>query len=732
MPNVIEILIKAKDEASKQIQAIGRSLGDVASSFRQIGLTAAAAGGALTGAMTLSAKSAIAFQKGMAEVATLVDESKVSMDGLRDAVLRLSAETGKSLSDVTQALYKVTSAGYEGADAIKFLEVAGKTAVAGVSSLSDAVDVLRTMLASYNLSADQASAVSDKLFKLVDQGIPTFSEWASTIGRVAGTAAQAGIPMDQMLAALASMSKTAPSAAQATTELAAVISSIIKPTDQAMRAAAEMGIQLDASALASKGLFGVLRDVERAVGDNAEALAELFTEEEAFRGVQRLLSGEMKDFEGTLRAMRDSAGSTEEAFRKQSETVAFLLSRIRALGEKGMIQLGSAILPAVRDALSGLLSLLEKVTDFFSSLPDPIQRFISIAGMLAGAIGAITGAAVLLLPQLIAFGKAIMTLLPLLSSLAGPIGIAVAAIGGLATAVVLLIKYWDQVKAGAKGFVEGMKTLFSNLGNWFKSLFSSIGDVFMGFLKMLTIKGAKAGIEQMKAGFAGIGEAVSQAFQTAADVAIETGQAIGSGAVALAKGVKDQFSKLMDGLKSKHEETGQRIEAKAKETAQARIQTEREAAAVSKKMMEQRLKMALENFKFEAQAHNMSIEEQIQALDRMRDEYSKYPDLVQKVDEQIIKLQAKLRDEIAAKIDELRAKRAEATQEWLANERARIGKLEGVYGKYSDEVIGQLQKLYTQAEALGADYYGSQEAKERALADLSQEINRRRAGALKE
>jgi len=732
MPNVIEILIKAKDQASKQIQALGKQVNATADSLRKIGFAATAAGGAISGAMALSVKSAVDFQKGMADVATLVDESKVSMQSLADAVLRISTETGKPLSDVTQALYKVTSAGYEGADAIKFLEVAGKTAVAGVSSLTDSVDVLRTMLASYNLSADQAAMVSDKLFKLVDQGIPTFGEWASSIGRVAGTAAQAGVPMDEMLAALATMSKTAPSAAQATTELAAVISSIINPTDQALKAAAEYGIQLDASALATKGLSGVLADLEKAIGGNVEALGEIFTEQEAFRGVQRLLAGDMKDFSQTLDSMRDSVGAADQAFQKQSETVSFLLSKIRALAQKGMVELGSSILPLVKDALSSLLSVLEKVVGFFSNLPAPLQKFIAIATAVAGAIAGITGAALVLLPQLVAFGQAIAAVAPLLAGLAGPIGIAVAAIGGLATAVVLLIKYFDQVKAGAKGFVNGMKSLFSSLGNWFKSLFSSIGDVFMGFLKMLTIKGAKAGIEQMKKGFAGIGDAVSQAFQQAADVAVKTGEAVASGATNLVKGVKDEFSKLMDGLKGKEEETSQAIESSAKRTAGVKIQADQRAAGVSKRLMEQRLKMALENFKFEAAAHNMSIEEQIQALDRMRDEYSAYPDLVQKVDEQIIKLQGKLQDEILSKIEALKEKRAEATQAWLSDERTRISEIEGVYGKYSAEVISRLQNLYTQAEALSADYYGSEENRQKVLADLTEEINRRKAGALRE
>jgi phage-related protein len=288
------------------------------------------------------------------------------------------------------------------------------------------------------------------------------------------------------------------------------------------------------------------------------------------------------------------------------------------------------------------------------------------------------------------------------------------------------------VKQGAKAFVKGLKTFFSGLASWFKNLFSSLGHVFMGFLKILTIKGAKAGIAEMRQGFRSIGKAVNEAMKTAADAVKKTGKAVASGAVSLAKKTKDAFSGLMDSLKGKHKETEGAIQTEARKTEKEQTSAIRAVGKVSERTMAARLKRALETLKQEAQIQNMSVEQQLLALGRLRTEYEAHPDLVRQVDEEIAKLQRKLADEVLQQVERLKKDRVAATQTWLQSERESISELEAVYGEFSPQAITAYEELYTKAAALSADFYGGEKQKQEELQKLAEEINRRKAQAVKQ
>ena len=94
-------------------------------------------------------------------MSTLVDTNKVSMRSMRDELLQLSGDTGKSVNDLSDATYQAISASVEVGNAIATVDKANKLAVGGFTSSATAVDVLTTALNAYNLSADQTEYISD-------------------------------------------------------------------------------------------------------------------------------------------------------------------------------------------------------------------------------------------------------------------------------------------------------------------------------------------------------------------------------------------------------------------------------------------------------------------------------------------------------------------------------------------------------------------------------------------
>ena len=166
------------------------------------------AGAAVAAGLVLATRSAMEFEKAMAEVSPLVDETPEGMKRLSDSVRKLSVEYGQAPTDQARALYQVISAGAQGAaEQMENLEAANKLAVGGVTDVATAADGLTTVLNAYAADGLTATDVSDILFTTMKGGKTTIGELSGSIGNVATIAAQTGVDFDQLGAAVATLTK---------------------------------------------------------------------------------------------------------------------------------------------------------------------------------------------------------------------------------------------------------------------------------------------------------------------------------------------------------------------------------------------------------------------------------------------------------------------------------------------------------------------------------------------
>ena len=121
------------------------------------------------------------FQKTMKEVATLNSGIKGSLTEWMNQVVQLTRTIPVQANEAAKALYQIISAGYDGAEGMKILEVAAKAAIGGVTDTATAADAITTILNSYKMSADQAQLVSDQLFRTVKLGKNNFGELGQSI-----------------------------------------------------------------------------------------------------------------------------------------------------------------------------------------------------------------------------------------------------------------------------------------------------------------------------------------------------------------------------------------------------------------------------------------------------------------------------------------------------------------------------------------------------------------------
>lgn len=399
-------------------------------------------GAMLSAPFILSTKAAMNFEDQMSKVATMLDATTMHMlPDMGDAVKQLAVDYGMSTKVITDGLYAVLSAQIPAAQAMEFMRVASEAAVGGITDVNTAVLALTKVMAAYQMGVEQATDASDFLFTIVRQGQLTFGDLASAIPMVTGIAAQAGLRMEELGAAVATTSKFLGNARRATFALSAMLSVFLKSTTEAKWVAFRYGVALNSATLQTEGLWGVLQKLRRAP---PEALAQIFPRR-GLRGILALLQG-IEKYGEDLIAMYQRQGAAAEAFSKRAETASFKWKQTKQIISVLAMEIGNALLPAI-------LTLSFFVKDNFEAMRNWIkehQRAIKI--MAAVAIGIFALGAAMLAIGIVAKTLAMVFVV-------GPFAI-------IAAGVAMAIDAFTDMDTGFTKVIENIKIAGISLKDW--------------------------------------------------------------------------------------------------------------------------------------------------------------------------------------------------------------------------------------------------------------------------
>ena len=161
----------------KGVKDLGKYVDKNSAKIKHMGRTMTIAGGAIVGAFGLAVKSAIDFNKQMANVATLVPNSTKRVLELKAGVQDLAIETGKSTTDISDGLYQVISAFGDTAETAEILETNVLAAAAGMATTTDAIYLTSAVMKGYgDVSSESTKKVADLAFQTVKLGQTTFPE----------------------------------------------------------------------------------------------------------------------------------------------------------------------------------------------------------------------------------------------------------------------------------------------------------------------------------------------------------------------------------------------------------------------------------------------------------------------------------------------------------------------------------------------------------------------------
>lgn len=412
-------------------ESVGSALERMGDKVAKVSAGLAAAAG------TAAIKSWINLEDEVANISTIADYSKISVDQLTDGIINASNETGVVATDIASATYQAISAAVDTADATDLVTRAAKAAKAGVSDVTTVINGSTSIINGWKLQGEDANRVFDKLLKTQQLGKTSIGELSQTIGQVAGLAPQLNVSIDEVLATVGALTQSGYQTSSVMSGLKGVLSAILKPTSEAQEQAKALGLEFNSTALQAKGLTGFLADVQEKTKGDADALAKLFGSVEGLSAVMALGGNSADAYNNILEALGNSAGTLETMFdqRTSSATQRFTMS-LNNLKNAG-IELGRSMAPYIQIAADKLGEFTTWVQSLDTAqMKNILSTTLWIAGISKG---------VSVLGKLIKSASALKATIPaigtLLSSVtAGPVGIAIASIAALTAGLYALYR----------------------------------------------------------------------------------------------------------------------------------------------------------------------------------------------------------------------------------------------------------------------------------------------------
>ncbi len=506
------------DAAEKSMQKVEQAAEKLGSKIEKYGKGISDMGGKLTKTVTAgvtalgtaSVVSASSFEDAMAKVSTIADESEMSMDDMRAAILGLSDQTGISAAAIAEDVYNAISAGQKTADAVNFVSNSTKLARAGFAETGQSLDVLTTIMNAYGMEAGEVTRVSDVLIQTQNLGKTTVADLSSSMGKVIPTAKSYNVSLEQVASAYTITTAKGIATAESTTYINSMLNELGKSGTKVSDVLKEKTGKSFAELMDEGYSLGdCLELVDKAAREQNLAFNDMWGSAEAAKAGVTLLGESADVFNGRLAEMNDVTGSTETAFGKL-ETTSFKAQKAINEAKNVLIDLGGTIIEMLVPYLEKGAEKVHEFAEWFKGLDDGTKELIVKIGLLMAVVGpllSIFGKGVSVVGNIVAIGGKLSggisgiikiggglltgatkviglfstaasfiwtTLIPAIASVGAPVLAVIGVVTALVAAGVALYKNWDEICAWAGkawgaikdtvgGAVDGIKGFFSDL-----------------------------------------------------------------------------------------------------------------------------------------------------------------------------------------------------------------------------------------------------------------------------
>jgi len=377
--------------------ALKRSLAGTLGSFKAFGtqvdgvmanlgrFTIAATGlYALKKAFDATTGAALSFNQQLrATWAVAGDLTTGELRALGGEVRNLARQFNMTSTEAQHAFYEINQSVFYGAEALTILKESAKGAAAGMTDVYTVADMMTTVLNAYGMSAEKSAHVNDVLFQTVLYGKVTMNELATEFGRLAGVAAPVGASLEEVSAAIATLTRLGIDTDTAVTAVRQSLFQILRPSKALQTAITSLGYTTGRSMVETLGFAKSLQALVDYGNSAGIEMETLFSNIRAVLAVLPLTSTAADEYAQDLQRVGNSAGAADTAFKKVTSSWLYQIQNMKVRLNDLAISFGQMLVPAIGaflKTLNAMLTPLAYVSEFLAQIGG--QQLVALATVL--------------------------------------------------------------------------------------------------------------------------------------------------------------------------------------------------------------------------------------------------------------------------------------------------------------------------------------------------------------
>jgi TP901 family phage tail tape measure protein len=363
-------------------------------SFNRAGTNMLGAGVGMAVGIGYAVNEAVKFEKAMANVSTTIDSTPQLMKQMSNSVLDMSKKIPVPISQLTEALYDVVSAGIDARYSMIVLKQSALLGVSGLGTTKEAVDVITSSLNSFNLKATESSKVANMVFKAVKYGKTTVSGIAESFGSSSALIKNSNVSLAEYLATTAVLSTTGMTASRAQTQISSAVTALIKPSGTMSKIFQKLGVKDVPAWIKSNGSLVKSLQIVRDEGERMGLLSsKAFGRKEGFSAMLSLLGPLAEKYKVVMNDIVGGTDSMTDAVAKQQATLAAKIQLMKNNLTILAIRVGDVLIPRIKDLVDSILPVVQSVTVWaqrnkgFANTLMTIAKWLLIIGVASKVLG---------------------------------------------------------------------------------------------------------------------------------------------------------------------------------------------------------------------------------------------------------------------------------------------------------------------------------------------------------
>ena len=486
MANTIQIIIKARDQATQEMDRVSAASGKLKKHLEPVGSAMKLVGAGALAAGVASVKMAGDYEQGLNIFKSVSGATAQQMAMVAAKARELGQDAslpGVSARDAANAMTELSKAGLSVNDTLAASKGVMSLAKAGQIDVADAATIAAQALNAFKLKGSDAGKVADVLANGANASATDIRGLSLGLQQSAAVASQFGVSLEDTVTTLGLFANRGMQGSDAGTSLKTMLISLANPSKKAANLMHQLGI----NAYDASGKFVGMRQLAQNLQNGLKGLSEEQKQQalatifgtDAFRAAAFLADSAGKSYDDMSKAVGRS-GAAMDLAKAQNSGFNGALDNLKSTLETVGTDIGMKLLPPLTKIIKELAN--SGVIEAFGAALTALTPIISYVASLfiALKINQVIGWFGGLFVKVKEAGGAFQYLAGVISK--NPIGLIVTAI---AIVIPLLIDLEQHFHIFSNA-VEWIKTAWNGMVEWFTGIFNGIGQALSNVWQAIT------------------------------------------------------------------------------------------------------------------------------------------------------------------------------------------------------------------------------------------------------